>query len=137
MRFVARVSKNMASKTPAGSPTPAKPKSGCQFKQANMILAVAILVVLIILVARIYGNERMKGEQPAYIGGGLNDQVFTSGATMRRLGQVFSSTDQGQQTTVYNDEIKDSEKRGQGGIPVTMYSANSVPPALLNALAGK
>ncbi len=112
-----------------------KSKSGCPYKQANMILAVAILVVLIILIARVYGNERMKDERPAYIGGGLNNQVFTSGATMRRLGQVFSSTDQGQQTTVYNDEIKDSDKRK--GIPVTMYSANSVPPALLNALAGK
>lgn len=127
----------MASKAPTPPGSASKSKPGCQFKQANMILAVAILIVLVILVARIYGNERMKGEQPAYIGGGLNNQVYTSGATMRRLGQVFSSTDQGQQTTVYNDEIKDSEKRGQSGIPVTMYSANSVPPALLNALAGK
>lgn len=110
-------------------------KASCPFKQANVILAVAILVVLLILIARIYGNERMKNERPVYLGDGVNNQVYTSGATMRRLGQVFSSTDQGQQTTVYNDEIKDTEKRT--GIPVTMYPADSVPPALLNALAGK
>lgn len=34
------------------------------------------------------------------------NQIYTAGATMRVLGQQFSSTDQGSNDIVYNDEIK-------------------------------
>jgi len=33
------------------------------------------------------------------------NQIYTAGATMRVLGQQFTSTDQGENDIVYNDEI--------------------------------
>jgi hypothetical protein len=44
-----------------------------------------------------------------YVGAGTISPAYyyTSGATQRRLGQEFSSTDQGAYTTVHNDELKE------------------------------
>lgn len=115
-------------------PVTAKPT--CPYAVATTVIEIAIVVVLLYLLIFIYRNERMDDPNYSYTGQGLsNAAIFTSGATMRRLGQVFSSTDQGQPSTIYNAEIPPG--KGNPGVPVVMYPANSVPPALLNALAGK
>lgn len=64
-------------------------------------LNAAVVVLIILVLWHIW-----KSYNELYIGTGLSDVgVYTSGATLRRLGQVFSSTDQGVQTTVYNADV--------------------------------
>lgn len=65
----------------------------------------AVLIVLVLLITFYLFKLSSKGEN--FLGGGVQDQVFTSGATMRRLGQEFSQPGQGEHTTVYNAEIKE------------------------------
>jgi hypothetical protein len=64
----------------------------------------AITLVLLILILWIVLR---RGE--GYLGAGVGDQIYTSGATMRRLGQVFSQPGQGHTTTIYNVNRKEGE----------------------------
>ena len=86
----------------------------------TVLLNVLVIVLLLVLIWRTYAlSERMES---SYFGGGLGDYLYTSGATMRRLGQVFSQPGQGIQTTVYNAELKqDPNQKTTEGIPVIMY----------------
>lgn len=79
-----------------------------------------IIVLLLLILYKLYGmGERMEA---SYFGHGLGDYVYTSGATMRRLGQTFSQPGQGVQTTIYNAELKqDPNQKTAEGIPVIMY----------------
>jgi hypothetical protein len=108
----------------------------CPYARITMALEILIVLVLLYLLVYVYHDERMDDPNYSYTGKGLsNAAIYTSGATMRRLGQVFSSTNQGQPSTIYNAEIPPG--KGNSGVPVMMYPRNSVPPVLLNALAGK
>ncbi len=84
------------------------------------ILSIVIIVLLLLVLYQCYRfSEKMES---SYFGGGLGDYLYTSGATMRRLGQVFSQPGQGIQTTVYNAELKtDPNQKTAEGIPVVMY----------------
>lgn len=124
----------MATKT-AETATGSEVKHTCPYAKITTALEILIVIVLIYLLVFVYRDERMDDPNFSYTGGGISNAVYTSGATMRRLGQVFSSTDQGQPSTIYNAEIPPG--KGNQGVPVMMYPGNSVPPALLNALAGK
>lgn len=115
---------------------PAGEKHVCPYARITMALEILIVLVLLYLLVFVYHDERMDDPNFSYTGKGLsNAGIYTSGATMRRLGQVFSSTDQGQPSTIYNAEIPAG--KGNKGVPVMMYPGNAVPPALLNSLAGK
>jgi hypothetical protein len=65
----------------------------------------ALLLVLVVLC--LYWCKAGKSER--FLGDGtvMSAAPYTSGATMRRLGQDFSSTNQGEYTTVHNDELKE------------------------------
>lgn len=67
----------------------------------------AVLLVLVFLC--VYHLRLLSKGKEHLIGSGITEAAapFTSGATMRRLAQNFSSTNQGEQTTVYNAEIKE------------------------------
>jgi hypothetical protein len=65
----------------------------------------AVLLVLVLLVVWMVRGQSQKTER--LIGTGVSDIVFTSGATQRRLGTEFSSTNQGEYTIVHNDELKE------------------------------
>ncbi|MFA6089421.1 MAG: hypothetical protein WC755_06160 [Candidatus Woesearchaeota archaeon] len=65
----------------------------------------AVLIVLIFLI--LWQMRSMNQKTEGLIGSGIQDQVFTSGATIRRLGQEFSGTNQGEYTVVHNDELKE------------------------------
>jgi hypothetical protein len=87
---------------------------GCEGAPTSYIAAA--VVVLLILLFVVYSNNKHKDE--TYIGHSLADtDVYTSGATLRRLGQVFSSTDQGVQTTVHNVDADGTHHR----LRVIMY----------------
>jgi hypothetical protein len=91
------------------------------------LVHVIIIVLLLFIIWKLHStNEKLK--EKAYVGYGLDKYLYTSGATMRRLGQVFSQPGQGVQTTVYNAELKtDPNQLSAQGIPVVMYlnSGNS------------
>src|SRR5208282_2429953 len=81
------------------------PKCGCV--QVNTLMHALIIILLLFVIWKLVGVERMATDlSGTYIGSGLNNQVYTSGADMRRLGQVFSSTDQGSSDYVSNLDIK-------------------------------
>ena len=70
--------------------------------------AAQVIVVLLLL----YLMYRYSMEN--YIGQGLNTEAglvgaSTSGATLRRLGQIFSSTNQGVPMTIYNADLSGKE----------------------------
>jgi len=80
------------------------------YQQVNMALHVAIILILLWLI--FYRKEGLQSAQggsglSGYVGSGVNNQVFTSGATMRRLAQKFSSANQAQYLTVHNAEKPD------------------------------
>jgi len=77
---------------------------GCEGNQINMLLHSVIIILLVLILWKLVSVEQMT---TSYAGYGLPVQVYTSGATQRRLGQVFSSTDEGNSDYVSNDEIKD------------------------------
>jgi hypothetical protein len=79
----------------------------CGCKQVNITMHALIIILLLFVIWKVLRVERLTTDySDAYLGGGLDNAVYTSGATMRRLGQVFSSTDQGKTNTVYNDQLK-------------------------------
>lgn len=68
-------------------------------------LAESILVVAAILALWVFWNHYSLPKKESLTGNDLfDDGIYTSGATMRRLGQIFTSTDQGVPTTIYNKE---------------------------------
>ena len=88
--------------------------------ELSMAHAVIIFLLLIILWKLYKTSERLS--ERAYVGSGLDRYLYTSGATMRRLGQVFSQPSQGVQTTVYNAELRqDPNQVSAQGIPVVMF----------------
>jgi hypothetical protein len=74
---------------------------------------VATAVIVIVILLAIWKMVVDKDEK--YVGKSLADMngIYTSGATLRRLGQEFSSTNQGVQTTIYNADV--------GGQDVAMH----------------
>jgi len=66
-----------------------------------------------------------KNKSEGLLGSGVVDQVFTSGATIRRLGQDFSSTNQGPYTIVHNADLKEL-------VPGVVPSASSDVERLVN-----
>lgn len=85
------------------------------------LLEVIIIVLILYLIFRIHQlhSERLSPIDGGYVGGGLGDTVYTSGATMRRLAQKFSDTSQGQYMTIHNAELTPKE---QGlGLEVVVY----------------
>lgn len=91
------------------------------------ITHIVIIILLIYIIWRLH-NTGEKLRQGAYFGNGLDKYLYTSGATMRRLGQVFSQPGQGIQTTVYNAERRyDPGQKTAQGIPVVMYLDNGMP----------
>lgn len=79
---------------------------GCEGGDST-VLQVIIVVLLIYLIYR-YGMEH-------YVGNGLGTPAgivgaYTSGATLRRLGQQFTSTNQGVPMTLYNADLPGENK---------------------------
>jgi hypothetical protein len=91
---------------PAASVSVSEEKAGsCPYKAyAHVLQAVIIVLVVLLLLHWMYLGEYLS-VGGGYVGAGLNDQVYTSGADLRRLGQQFSSTDQGSSDYVSNKEI--------------------------------
>lgn len=88
-------------------------------QRTNVILGIVVIAVLYLLYVYFVRKE-------GYLGGGVDNQVYTSGATMRRLAQKFSSTNQGVYTTVHNAEISDEEP-----VSVVVFPADKVPAHLI------
>lgn len=90
---------------------------------------VIIIVLLLFIIWKLHNTgEKLKEGQ--YVGYGLDRYLYTSGATLRRLGQVFSQPGQGVQTTVYNAERRtDPKQLSAQGIPVVMYLDSGSPYA--------
>jgi hypothetical protein len=82
-------------------------KSECNCLQISTVTHAIIIILLLFIIWKLVSAERLLGD---YIGSGLPNQIYDSGATMRRLGQVFSSTDQGSSTYISNDEIKAAQR---------------------------
>ena len=80
-------------------------------ENANAVVVYfAILLVLVFLVVyHLSKTQRKEHAQGVYLGTGTTDSTvpFTSGATMRVLGQEFSGTDQGTYGIVHNAELKE------------------------------
>jgi hypothetical protein len=88
-----------------------------------------IVCILLLLIYKLVRSENL--DNPDYLGSGITNAVYTSGATMRRLGQKFSSTNQGEYTTLHNAEIKDQSLRELSAVPVVIFPAKSIPPELV------
>ena len=73
--------------------------------QQCMITQAILLVLILWILWKQYAKERLN----SYVGSGVNSQVFTSGATMRRLAQEFSQPGQGKRITIHNAELKPGE----------------------------
>lgn len=86
----------------------------------NLIHGIIILLLILILWKLYNTSEKLTAH--SYVGSGLDNYIYTSGATMRRLGQVFSQPGQGIQTTVYNAQLsQDPNVVSAQGVPVVMY----------------
>jgi hypothetical protein len=72
--------------------------------QSHLITVVYFAVLLVLLLLIVWS---LRNKKENLIGSGVQDQVFTAGATIRRLGQEFSGTNQGEYTIVHNDELKE------------------------------
>ena len=78
-------------------------------------IVLILLLVLFVYYARCYC---MSAEHL------VDPQIYTSGATMRILGTQFTSTDQGSDDIVYNDELKNwKDYKEKFTIP---YKKNSI-----------
>ena len=89
-------------------------------QRTNITLGVIVLTILYLLYVQFYRQEN-------YFGGGVNSQVYTSGQTMRRLAQKFSSTNQGVYTTIHNAELSEEDP-----VPVVIFPADKVPAHLIS-----
>lgn len=80
---------------------------------------VVIIVLLVLILWKMYSEK-----EDLYLGRGLDHYVYTSGATLRRLGQVFSQPGQGVTTTVYNAELRQNpDEMSAQGVKVKMFLA--------------
>lgn len=93
-------------------------------------LEVIIIVLLVYVIYKIHkisgtytGTEGLAPIDGGYVGSGLGNTVYTSGATMRRLAQKFSDPTQGEYMILHNAEIP-RDQRG-ADIPVVVYPAHS------------
>lgn len=83
-------------------------EGGCESSWGDsQWLQISIIILLIYLIYN-FGKEN-------YVGSGLGTPAgsaaaFTSGATLRRLGQKFSSTNQGIPMTIYNADLPGKDK---------------------------
>jgi len=95
------------------------------------ILEVIIIILIIYVIHKMHKmhSEKLSPIDGGYLGGGLGDTIYTSGATMRRLSQKFSDTSQGQYMVIHNDELSADER--QGDLEVIVYprfsGVNTVP----------
>lgn len=70
----------------------------------------AVLIVIVLLLLWVFKLHLARVKKETLIGNDLfDDGIYTSGATMRRLGQIFTSTDQGTPMTIYNKENKNEK----------------------------
>jgi hypothetical protein len=79
----------------------------------RLVVAVVVVIIILMFVAKLFnmGAER-------FTGSGVQDRVFTSGATMRVLSQSLSATNQEDRQTISNSEIKEAIPgilKGDGG----------------------
>jgi hypothetical protein len=74
---------------------------------SSTVVAVYFAVLILIIFMIMWSLSSMNKKTENLIGSGIQDQVFTSGATIRRLGQEFTGTNQGEYTIVHNDELKE------------------------------
>jgi len=83
---------------------------GCEEKGSpemmGKIISAAIILLMMLILWFIVLRPSILEKQTtseSYIGNSLAETyIYTSGATLRRLGQLFTSTNQGVQTTIYN-----------------------------------
>jgi hypothetical protein len=68
----------------------------CECAKYTMIMHAIIILLLLFVIWKMFGVERLAMGQ--YVGRGLPNQIYTSGAD-QRFAQVFSSTDQGVTST--------------------------------------
>lgn len=66
----------------------------CECEKVNIIMHAIIIILLLYIVWQVSSSKEL------YLGSGVQDQVYTSGADLRDLGQVFSSTDQGRSNSM-------------------------------------
>ena len=95
----------------------------CAVFQRNTTIALGFLMAGLVYLLFVHFYKEN------YRGSGLlnNVQVYTSGATMRRLGQKFSATNQGVYTTVHNAEIAEGAP-----VPVVIFPADKVPAHMIS-----
>lgn len=77
---------------------------------------VVVLVLVLILLCVVFCHKSGSGYQEHLDG----NHIYTAGATMRVLGSQFTSTNQGENDVVYNDEInnwKDYNKSTERLVP--------------------
>jgi hypothetical protein len=90
---------------------------GCESN--HVALHVVVIVLLLLILYKLHQTK-----EQLYLGRGLDDYIYTSGATLRRLGQVFSQPGQGVTTTVYNAELKQNPNETSAqGVKVKMFLA--------------
>jgi hypothetical protein len=70
------------------------------FSSLAKVVYFGLLILLLIFVLYYFGLFSSRAEKLE------GNQIYTAGATMRVLGQQFTSTDQGSNDIVYNDELK-------------------------------
>ena len=88
-------------------------------------ILVSIVILLIIILYLVFGRSENYSES----GIGNNYQVYTSGATVRRLGQKFTSTNQGVYTTIHNADISGVDDKP---VEVVIFPAKRVPSFLVS-----
>jgi hypothetical protein len=81
----------------------------------NPTVKVIYFATLLVLVLLLVWVCRGRKQSEKFLGSGVPDAVFTSGATMRRLGQEFGSTNQGTYGIVHNAELTELIPGAAGG----------------------
>lgn len=106
----------------------------CECGNTQLYLVFVIILLIVIIWKSNYLKKDEKLDLPSgYVGKGLvnNYQVFTSGADLRRLGQEFTSTNQGQYLTAHNVETNDTKD----SVEMVCFPKNTFTPAQLAAMA--
>jgi len=79
------------------------------------------VITLLILVWLVMHTRR----ENQYVGGGVTDKLYTSGATMRRLAQKFSQPGQGKYLVVHNAE------QSSDNVEMVCFKREDVPAHML------
>jgi len=70
------------------------------------VIYFAVLLLAVLLILGMMASATMKSSEHLIgVGSGLTEQSLFSGPTIRRLGQEFTSTNQGDSTTVYIPDV--------------------------------